>query len=166
MSAPYRIENLGGGHDRAAFACGVEALDRYLKTQAGQDIRRRVANCFVAVPSDGKTIAGFYTLAAASIPLAELPPEQARKLPRYPILPAALIGRLAVDSRHAGRSLGSALLFDAMERAAKAAPAIFAILVDAKDEDAARFYRRFGFQTFASRPLTLFLPIATALKVL
>ncbi len=166
MTAPYRIEPLGDGHDRAAFACGVEAMDRYLKTQAGQDVRRRVANCFVAVPADGSVIAGFYTLAAASIPLTALTPEQVRKLPKYPVLPAALLGRLAVDSRHAGRSLDSALLVDAVSRAASAAPAIFALLVDAKDENAARFYRRMGFEPFASRPLTLFLTVATALKLL
>jgi GNAT superfamily N-acetyltransferase len=162
----YRIESLASGHRREAFSCGIEELDRYLMTQASQDVRRNVANCFVAIATDTGAIAGFYTLAAASIPLAELPAEQARRLPRYPVLPAALIGRLAIDRGHAGKSLGSALLFDAIERAAAAAPAIFALIVDAKSDNAGRFYTHFGFQPFTSRPLSFFLPMATARKLL
>jgi ribosomal protein S18 acetylase RimI-like enzyme len=168
----FVIEPLAASYNRLAFSCGVEALDRYLQTQAGQNIRRRISNCFVAVPSDDNSsntttiIAGYYTLAAASIPLTDLPPEQAKRLPRYPVLPAALIGRLAVDHRYRKRSLGSALLFDAIKRAMPADPAIFALVVDAKDDAAAAFYRHFGFQFFASRPMSLFLPMAVCAKLL
>jgi hypothetical protein len=101
-AAAFRIEPLGEMHDRAAFQCGEEALDRYFQTQATQDIRRRVANCFVAVEIVTGQIAAFYTLSAASIPLVDLPPEEARRLPRYPTLPAVRIGRLAVDKRFHG----------------------------------------------------------------
>lgn len=165
MKGAFAIEPLAASHDRRDFSCGVEALDRYLHSQAGQDVRRHIANCFVAVPPDGKTIAGYYTLAASSIPMSGLTQEMAKKLPRYPVLPAALIGRLAVDRRFQGRSLGGALLYDAIARSARADPAIFALIVDAKDESAANFYKHFGFTPFASRPLSFFLPMATAGRI-
>jgi ribosomal protein S18 acetylase RimI-like enzyme len=164
VTGSFAIEPLSAKHDRGSFSCGVEPLDRYLRTQASQDVRRRISNCFVAVPDDGISVSGYYTLAASSIPLTELPPDLVRRLPNYAVIPAALVGRLAVDSRHTGQELGSALLYDAMARAMGAAPAIFALVVDAKDERAADFYRRFGFLPFASRALSFFLPIATAAK--
>jgi ribosomal protein S18 acetylase RimI-like enzyme len=162
----FRIEMLGAGHDRSGFSCGVEALDRYLAAQAGQDMRRRVSNCFVALAQDAATVAGYYTLAAASIPVNDLPREETRRLPRYPVLPAALIGRLAVDRNFRGQQLGSALLFDAILRALRADPAVLTLIVDAKDDAAAAFYRRHGFAAFASRPSSLFLPLATAARLL
>jgi GNAT superfamily N-acetyltransferase len=165
LTTEFEIVPLSADHDRLAFSCGVETLDRYLYQQASQDVRRHIANCLVAVRFNSRSLAGYYTLSAASIPLADLPPALAQRLPRYPVLPAALVGRLAVDRRHAKRGLGSALLFDAIERAAKAGPAIFAMIVDAKDNGAADFYRRFGFQPFASRKLSFFLPLATAAKL-
>lgn len=166
MTPRFVIEALSARHDRAGFSCGVEAIDRYLQVQASQDMRRRISNCFVAVPEDASGVAGYYTLAASSIPLGEIPPALSRKLPRYPLLPAVLIGRLAVDGRFAGRSLGSALLYDAIARSARADPAVFALIVDAKDETAANFYRHFGFQTFAGRPMSLYLPTATGAKLI
>src|ERR1700689_5053220 len=110
MIAPaFRIEPLGDAHDRTGFRCGEEALDRYFQTQATQDIRRRVANCFVAVEIPTGQVAAFYTLSAASIAFVDLPPEETKRLPRYPTLPAVRIGRLAVDRRFKGRGLGSAM---------------------------------------------------------
>lgn len=163
MTVSVTIEPLGPRHDRKAFACGVEPLDRYLRERAAQDAKRRVANCFVAV-GEAAEIGGYYTFAAASLPLTELPPEQAKRLPRYPLLPAGLIGRLAVATAHKGQGLGGALVMDAALRAARAAPAIYAIVVDAKDENAARFYLHLGFRRFAGRPGSLFIPIATMLQ--
>ena len=96
MTGTFIVEPLTAAHDRASFSCGVPALDRYLRELATQDIRRRVSNCFVALDATGK-IAGYYTFAATSLPLTELPPEQAKRLPRFPSFPACLIGRLAVD---------------------------------------------------------------------
>ena len=109
MSAPFRLEALTEAHDRAAFACGEEALDRYLQTQVTQDIRRKVTHCFVAMEKATGLTAAYYTLAASSIPLRDLPSVLIRKLPRYPSIPAVRIGRLAVDQRFHGRSLGAAL---------------------------------------------------------
>ncbi|MBN8940200.1 MAG: GNAT family N-acetyltransferase [Rhizobiales bacterium] len=137
-----------------------------MQNQAGQDVRRRISNCFIASPAEGAVIAGYYTLAATSIPVLDLPEAETKRLPRYPVLPAALIGRLAVDRRYRGRDLGAALLFDAIQRAVRAEAAVFTMVVDAKDEGAAAFYRHFGFTPFASRPMSLFLPIATAMKLL
>lgn len=136
MSAPYRLEPLGE-QDRSTFFCGPSdgsrPLDRYFRAQATQDIRRRVANCFVVIEQASGQVAGYYTLAAAGIPVTALPADLAKKLPRYPSLPAARIGRLAVDARHQGRGLGAAMLADATHRVLTAAPAVFALLVDAKD---------------------------------
>jgi len=163
VSEALTFELLSPTHNRASFSCGVPALDRYFRELATQDIRRRVSNCFVALDASGK-IAGYYTFAATSIPLTELSPEQAKRLPRYPSLPACLIGRLAVDREFRGRGIGSLLIVDAIARAMRAEPAIFALIVDAKDEVALGFYEHLGFQRFASRPMTLFLPIAEAAR--
>lgn len=165
MSSGFVIAPLAAAHDRQTFSCGAEPLDRYLQTQATQDVRRHVANCFVASPLQSNAVAGYYTLSAASIPMTDLPVERLRKLPRYPVLPAALIGRLAVDRRYQGKPLGAALLFDAIARAIRADAAVFALLVDAKDEAAAQFYRHHGFEAFAGRSARMFLPVATARKV-
>jgi ribosomal protein S18 acetylase RimI-like enzyme len=159
------IEPLSPAHDRNAFACGVATLDRYFREQASQDVRRRVSNCFVAVEQEAYALTGYYTLAASSVPNSELPATETRRLPRYSVVPAALIGRLAVDTRYRGRQLGITLVADAARRAARSDPAAFMLLVDAKDHSAAAFYRKLGFMPLASRPLTLFLPIATALKL-
>jgi ribosomal protein S18 acetylase RimI-like enzyme len=159
----FTFEPLSSSHDRTAFSCGVPALDRYLRELATQDVRRRVSNCFVALDPSGK-IAGYYTFAATSLPLTELPSDQAKRLPRYPSFPACLVGRLAVDQRFRGRGLGSQLIVDAIARAMRAEPAIFALIVDAKDEVALGFYEHLGFQRFASRPMTLYLPITEAAR--
>lgn len=163
---PFGIEPLGSEHDRDSFHCGEEALDRYFKTQASQDMRRRVANCFVAAESATSRVAGYYTIASAGIPFVDLPPEESRRLPRYPSLPAVRIGRLAVDRKFQGRHLGELLLLDAMRRSMDLPPAVYALLVDAKNGRAAAFYQRYGFRPFASQPLTLFLPMSTAAKAL
>jgi ribosomal protein S18 acetylase RimI-like enzyme len=166
MTPPFRVEPLSETHNRSAFSCGQEPLDRYLKTQASQDLRRRMATCFLAIESATGEVAAYYTLAAAGIPLTDLPAEIVKKLPRYPSIPAVRIGRLAVDLRFQGRGLGSAMLADALQRVLAAPPAAFALLVDAKDDTAVNFYRRFGFIPLASQPRTLFLPVATALNTL
>lgn len=164
--APFRFEPLGEGHDRSAFHCGEEALDRYFQTQVTQDIRRRITNCFVAVEAVTGYIAAFYTLSAASVALAELPPEETKRLPRYPTLPAIRIGRLAVDEKFQGRGLAAAMLMNAVHRSMQDAAAAFTLLVDAKNDRAVAFYQRHGFRALESQPRTLFLPLATAQKAL
>jgi ribosomal protein S18 acetylase RimI-like enzyme len=163
-SFPFRLEVLGEDHERVLFTCGEEALDRYFQTQVTQDIRRRVANCFVAVEAATGHVAAYYTLSATSVPLIDLPPEDAKRLPRYPTVPAVRIGRLAVDQRFQRRGLGEAMLADATARAVKADIAAFMLVVDAKNDQAVAFYRRYGFRTLANQPRTLFLSLATAQK--
>ncbi|MGQ0710818.1 MAG: GNAT family N-acetyltransferase [Rhodoferax sp.] len=161
MSGPsFRLAPLGAEHDRAAFCSGSEPLDRYLHSQATQDVRRRVAACFVAL-AQGPCIAGYYTLASASLLLADLPAQTAKKLPRYPTVPAVRMGRLAVDLAYKGQGLGGALLADALARAARAEIAAYALMVDAKDATAAAFYRHHGFIALPDAARTLFLPLAS-----
>lgn len=165
MSDGLRIEALAATHDRLGFDSGAEPLDRYLRELATQDIKRRISNCFVALDEAG-LIAGYYTFAATSLPMTALSRDESKRLPRYPLLPAGLIGRLAVDRRFQGRGLGGAMIMDAAARAARSDTAIFALVVDAKDEKAVAFYEHYQFQRFAERPRTLFLPLATALRAL
>lgn len=163
---PFTIEPLVSEHDRTAFKSGVEPLDRYLATQASQDIRRRVSACFVAVEATSKTVAGYYTIATSSIPLPDIAAATARKLPRYPLVPAVRIGRLAVAEAHRGKGLGAALLVDGIARALRAEIMAFAVVVDAKDESAVAFYRHHGFVAFASASMSLYLPLAEVARQL
>ena len=158
--APYRVIPLEGVHERATFVSDSEALNRYFQQQVTQDVRRRVAACFVAMDGEQR-VAGYYTLAAASVLLAELPGATAKKLPRYPSVPAIRMGRLAVDQAFKGQGLGGALLADALECAARSEIAAFALVVDAKDETGAAFYAHHGFIALPDAALTLFLPLAT-----
>jgi GNAT superfamily N-acetyltransferase len=162
--AAWVIELLSNDHDRANFSCGNALLDRYLKEQAGQDVRRGCATLFVLVPSPRETsILGYYTLSSYGIDTGELPADVARKLPRYPLIPATLLGRLAVDQRRHGQGVGEFLLMDALRRALvqSARIAAAAVVVDAIDERAAQFYKHFGFIAFPSMGGRLFLPMKT-----
>jgi len=160
-----RVELLSDRHDRKPFSSGVEPLDRYLQQQAGQDAKRRVANCFVLVMGDDPTPIGYYTLAAAGIALADLPEALTKRLPRYPFVPATLMGRLAVDARHRGRGHGEFLLFDAFSRALRSEIATYAFVVDAKDDKAAEFYGRYRFLPVVAGGRRLFVPMAEIAKL-
>ena len=152
------IEALGKQHNRAGFTCGQAELDDWFRQRAGQDERRNVARVFVAVDDD-LGVVGFYSLGAFTLVLDNLPADLARGLPRYDAIPAALIGRLARHERVRGQRIGDLLLADAIMRILDAGRtlAIFAIVVDAKDERAARFYTEFGFRPFPLHPNRLFL---------
>ncbi len=155
------IEPLNRGHDRAAFRCGVESLDRYLRRQASQDVRRRVSRVFIArSPDDVTRVLGYYTLSALSIDLSALPDHLAKKLPRHPV-PAALVGRLAVEETTRGRGVGRMLLTNAIWRTLAVSDeiAIYAMVVDAIDEKAAGFFEQFGFSRLARGCNRLFLPL-------
>ncbi len=153
-----RVEPLGSNHDRSRFESGVETLDRYFRAQAGQDARKHMAAAFVLLLPDG-TVAGYYTLSSTSLQLGELPEQTARKLPKYPLVPATLLGRLAVDWRQQGKGHGRFLLADALYRAARSEIASFAVVVDAKDQNARRFYERESFLSFPDQPMKLFRPM-------
>lgn len=159
------FEPLGPEHDRTTFACGEPALDDYLLRQAAQDVRRRVARAFVALERASGTIAGYYTLSAASFARQQLPEAAAKRLPHYPA-PAAILGRLAVDQRYQGRGLGELMLADAIKRVLRAseALAVHALVVDAKNDRAKAFYERYGFVAFVDAPNRLYLPLDTVLK--
>lgn len=160
MSRFYIASLDGKRHRRDSFSSRSDPLNHYLKKQASQDVRKRVAACFVAV-SDQQRIAGYYTLASTSILLSGLPDNIQNKLPRYPTVPAVLMGRLAVDRDFEGQGLGSALLADALTRAASNEIAAYALVVNAKDQDKAGFYLHHGFIPMPESPLLLFLPLAT-----
>ena len=158
--APFQLASLDAAHNRVAFHSDSEPLNRYLQENVTQDIRRRVAACFVTL-ANGQRIAGYYTLASASLLLADLPASTGKRLSRYPTIPAVRMGRLAVDQEFKGQVLGGALLADSLDRAARSEIAASALMVDAKDETAAAFYLHHGFIALPDSPLTLFLPLAT-----
>lgn len=162
---PFRLEMLAG-HDRSAFDCGAAELNAYFRARVGQDMRRNYATCFVAVDEQSERMGGYYTLSMGSINLDALPESVTKKLPRYPQAPVARLGRLAVDLDYQGRKLGGSLLADAIYRVAQSEVAAYAIVVDAKDNNAVRFYEHFGFLKLARRPRTLFLPLSSAVKKL
>jgi GNAT superfamily N-acetyltransferase len=159
------IEPLGKHHDRAKFSCGQPDLDDWFRLRASQDEKRNVARVFVAVDSE-LGVVGFYSLSSLSLSLEHLPQEIAHKLPRYDAIPAALIGRLARDRRVRGQGVGELLLADAILRilGVGRSIAVFAIVVDAKDERAVEFYQSFGFREFPLHPRRLFLLTATAAR--
>jgi ribosomal protein S18 acetylase RimI-like enzyme len=161
---PFHIEPLSGHHDRSQFLSGSEALDRYFREQASQDIKRRIATCFVAVGRDAQAVAGYYTLTATSIVLSAFSPEIVKKLPRYRVVPAVLLGRLAVSRHYQGRGLGGVLLADALKRTSRAEFGVFAMVVDAKDRAAQRFYEHYGFTLLPGEARRLCLPITAALR--
>jgi len=160
--ARFVIELLGQKHDRAAFSCGVEALDTYLHKQAGQDLKKRAAVPFVITP-DGKTIAGYYTLSQYAVQLDAIPPEVAKKLPKYPLVPATLLGRHAVSTAFRGQGLGAVLLMDALHRALLHSRELASagVVVDAKDAAALAFYKKYGFLELPRVERRLFLPMGT-----
>jgi GNAT superfamily N-acetyltransferase len=165
VKLPFTTAPLGPRHDRSEFRSGSDALDRYLREQASQDVRRRIAGCFVALDSEER-IAGFYTLAAASVALDALPQAMTKGLPRYPAIPAMLIGRLAVAVEHQGKGLGGALIADAVMRTDRLGVGAFALIVDAKDDRAQAFYEANGFVLLPGERRRLCVPLATALQAL
>lgn len=164
MAEPVRIETLSAKHDRSRFSSGSDVLDRYFREQASQDVKRRLAMCFVASSVEGGEVAGYYTLTATGIALSAMAEAMAKKLPRYPVVPAVLMGRLAVERRYQGQGLGGILLADALMRTARAELGVFAMVVDAKDDAGQRFYEHYGFALLPGEARRLCLPIVTAVQ--
>lgn len=160
-STSILIEPLESHHDRAAFTCGNEALDRYIREQAGQDIRRATARVFVAVMADQPDrVLGYFTLSAATVVPSDLPATLEKKLPKHAV-PAALIGRLAVDKSAQGKGLGGVLIADAVKKTRLAAEtvAMAVIVVDPIDDRAEGFYAAFGFQGLKGPQRRMFMAI-------
>jgi GNAT superfamily N-acetyltransferase len=163
-----RVEALAVHHDRDAFSCGIDSLDRYLRSQAGQDVRRRANGVFILVAADAvETVLGYYTLCATSLPQGDVPAVARKHVPRYPLVSATLIGRLAVSRTRQGDGLGSLLLADAVQRACASAETVGSsmLVVDALNERAAAFYESFGFKPLPES-LRLVLPMRSIAELL
>ena len=157
-SIDFCIEPLAPHHDRSAFNCGNEQLDRYLYSVASQDRKRNVAIPYILLDREHQKIIGYYTLSMSGIDLESLPQKIANKLPKYPIVGVTLIGRLAVDNNYRGAGWGKLLIMDALYRSldASKSTASFAVIVDAIDDEAVKFYRRFEFDNFPDQQYKLF----------
>lgn len=161
---PYSFEALAE-HDRSALACGILELDDYLHRQAGQDAKRKVAAPFVMLDPE-RRIVGYYSLSAYGVRSTELPPAVAKKLPKYPLIPATLLGRLAVSHEHQGQKLGRLLLMDALYRSWKNTTEVASVgvVAEAIDEAARKFYLHHEFIPLLEHPRKLFIAIGTIQK--
>ena len=148
-------------HLRSDFSCGKESLAHYIHKQASQDLKRQIATTFVLIDDPDNTVLGYYTLSAFSIDNIALDTAFVKKLPRYPRLPATLLGRLAVDRRQKGQRLGQLLLIDALKKSLNASTQIASLVViaEALDQDAVGFYTKYGFQPFQQDPMKLYIPM-------
>jgi predicted GNAT family N-acyltransferase len=149
-STNFSIELLASHHHKATFKCGNEQLDQYLHSTATQDKKRNIAIPYVIYDGDSQKIIGYYTLSMSGINLEQLPVEIIKKLPKYPIVGVTLIGRLAIDLNYRGFGWGKLIIMDAFQRSLNISKATgsFAVVVDAIDDDAVRFYQRFDFKNF------------------
>lgn len=167
MADSWRIEPLGKSHERSLFACGARTLDEYLARFARQNHESGIAKTFVAVGRDSpRRVLGYYSVSAGAIERENLPARAAQRFPSFPI-PMARLARLAVDEEYQGRGVGEDLLMDALSRVLRAARdiGIVAMLIDAKDEKAKRFYAHYEFESLPDQPLTLWLPMAAIAKL-
>ncbi len=146
-------------HDRSYFTCGVDSLDDYIKTRASQELKKKVSTPFVLTDSPDHRVLGYYCLSSYSVAMVDIEASTSKKLPRYPLLPAILLGRLAVDSGYQGKLHGKRLLLDALKRSCDTAKQVasVAVVVDAIDQDAVSFYRRYGFIEFQTDPMKLYI---------
>lgn len=161
------VEALNKQHRRKDFLCAAAPeLQEYLQKTARQDSDRDAGQTFVAAFDNG-TIVGYYTLSSLSIELQDLPQDSQNRLPRYPVVPAAMLGRLAVDDRYARQGYGEFLLMDAFKRTARLSEqiAIYAVITEPRDEKARTFYENFDFLAFPERTDRLFIPMKTVRKL-
>lgn len=157
-----KIEPLDGRrHVRSDFCCGKDNLDKYIRNQASQDLKRRVSTVFVLIDDPEIRVLAYYTLSSYTVNITALDEAFAKRLPRYPLLPATLLGRLAVDNRQKGKRLGELLLVDALKKSLDTARQVasLAVIAEALDEQALGFYTKYGFQQFRQEPMMLYLPM-------
>lgn len=163
-----KIEPLAPRHDRNGFSCGVDALDRYLRTQASQDVRRKANGVFILVePEKPEMVLGYCTLCATGLPQGDVAGAARKHLPRYPLVSATLVGRLAVSVARQGERLGTLLLADGVRRAYASASTVGSsmLVVDAINERAAAFYEGNGFVRLPDS-MRLVLPMHVIEKIL
>ena len=146
-------------HLRSNFTCGNDSLDNYLRKQASQDIKRRVATVFVLIDDSDGNVLAYYTLSSFTVDIAVLDEAFAKHLPRYPLLPTTLLGRLAVDNRHQGKGFGELMSVDALKKSLNVSTQVasLAVIAEALDESAVRFYTKYGFQPFKQDGMKLYL---------
>ena len=156
-----KIEPLSRKHIRSSFCCGKVSLDNYIRQQASQDFKRRVATVFVLIDDPETNILAYYTLSSYTVNIAVLDAALAKRLPRYPQLPATLLGKLGVDVRQKGKRFGELMLVDALKKSldVTAQVASVAVIAEALDEKAVSFYKKYGFQQFRQEPMKLYLPM-------
>lgn len=154
---------LNNTHQRQNFTCGTVVLDNYLRQQAGQDVKRKLAAVFVLEGEDHR-IKGYYTLSSDSLPRRNIPENILNKLPpAYANLPVTLLGRLAVDQAFHGQGLGAILLIDALKRSyatAIGSVGSMAVVVDSIDDKARSFYLKYGFINLPDSG-RMFIPMGT-----
>ena len=160
------IEPLQERHDKTKFDSGVDVFNQYLQTQASQDAKRSVAAPFVLV-EHRTTVIGYYTLSAYGIRLADLSSAAIKKLPKYPLLPATLLGRLAVSHERQGQKLGQFMLMDTLRRSLESTREIgsIGVVVDAYNGSAEKFYLHHEFSPLPGQTNKLFLGMATTKKL-
>jgi predicted GNAT family N-acyltransferase len=148
-------------HDRSGFCCGQDSLDTYIRKQASQDLKKRVSTVFVLIDAPETSVLAYYTLSAYTVNVAALDEASAKRLPRYPALPATLLGRLAIDNSQKGKRFGELLLIDSLKKSLDASiqVASLAVIAEALDESALSFYLKYGFQPFKQEPMKLYLPM-------
>lgn len=164
MDQKYTIELFDSKrHNPNQFDCGVIELNNYLKERATQDRRKYVAVVYVIREDSSRNILGYYTLSSYTVEHSHLAPDITKKLPKYNVLPGVLIGRLAVTKEYQKQKLGRHLLLDALSRSLQLSQqlGLFAVIVDAKDEQAQKFYEKYGFRLFIHHKLKLYLPMGT-----
>ncbi|KYC36890.1 GCN5 family acetyltransferase [Scytonema hofmannii PCC 7110] len=148
-------------HNRALFSCGNDSLDDYIRKRASQDLKKKVAAVFVLINAPSNDIVAYYTLSVYTLEIKEVDETLAKGLPRYPLLPSTLLGRLAVDRTCQGQGIGELVLFDALKRSLEATEQVasVAVVVEAIDENAVRFYQKYGFRQFKEHLFKLYLPM-------
>lgn len=148
-------------HIRSDFCCGQDSLDNHIQKQASQDLKRRVSTVFVLINEPDVNVLAYYTLCSYTVEIKDLDEAWAKRLSRYPLLPAILLGRLAVDNRQKGKGFGELLLIDALKKSLDVSVQVasLAVIAEALDENALSFYLKYGFQQFKQAPLKLYLPM-------
>lgn len=154
-------------HVRSDFSCGKDSLNNYIIKQASQDLKKQITTVFILIDEPEFNVLAYYTLSSYTVDITVLSQDFAKRLPRYPLLPATLLGRLAVDSKYKGKRYGELMLMNALKKSLDASTTIgsLAVIVKALDEEAVNFYRKYNFQQFKQNPMQLYLPMKSIEKL-